>query len=56
MGLFEIILTGISMNVLVEAAHYKAESLTINNIGQRPMNTHLTQKPRRGAINLIIQS
>ena len=35
----------------------KAESLTINSIGQRPMerNTHVNPKPQRGVINLIIK-
>ena len=39
-----------------ETTRRKAESLTINSIGQRPMerNTHVNPKPQRGVINLII--
>ena len=41
--------------IFAETAQQKDESLTINSIGQRPMeqNTRVNPKPRRGVINLI---
>jgi hypothetical protein len=44
------------INSYKQIAMQKAESPSINSIGQRPMkrNTHINPKPQRGVINLII--
>ena len=44
------------LNIFAETVQQKAESLTINSIGQRPMeqNTLANPKPRRGVIDLIL--